>query len=378
MKKSEIDLTKMIRPGVSNFMPYIGGKPVETIKRELGLQNVIKLASNENPLGPSKAAIKAMEKVLSKAYFYPDSNSWELKQAIAKKFGLKDDNVILGCGSDEIIELLAKAFLNPGDEIVVSEHAFIRYKMAGDLMQAKVVSVPMDGLKHNLKLMAQAVTPKTKAIFIANPNNPTGTYNTKKELEQLLDSIAIRPDGTAPLVVIDEAYYEYAKDLNDYPQTIGYLNDYKNLVILRTFSKVYGLAGVRVGYGFSSCEIVGYIERIRPPFNINAVAQEGALASLGDDKQVKKSIELVNAQKKYVYNELNKMKLVFIPSAANFVLINVKPFSGLEAFNKLLKMGVIVRAMDEYDLKDYIRVSIGLVDENKLFIKALKKLFKPD
>jgi len=373
MKTNKFNVKEMIRPSCSGFEPYIAGKPVETIKRELGLKKVVKLASNENPLGPSRKALAAIRKASGLLYYYPDSNSWLLRQALAKKFKLRPENVLFGCGSDELIELMARLFFKPEDEIVISEHAFIRYKMAGDLMGSKVVTVPMKNYTHDLEAMARAVTPRTKAIFIANPNNPTGTYNSAREVERLLSRLYARP-GALPLVIFDEAYYEYARTQKDYPETISYLSRYPNLVILRTFSKIYALAGLRVGYGFASPEVVDYIDRIRPPFNVNTPAQVGAVASLEDNAQVKKGVKLVEEQKKLLYRELEKMGVPFIPSATNFILVDVGPRRGQEMFRQMLRKGVIVRAMDEYNFPSHIRVTIGLPEENKLFLKALKEL----
>lgn len=373
----KFNINEMIRPCCKSFQPYVAGKPVETIKRELGLKKVIKLASNENPLGPSKHALSAIKKEAGNVYFYPDSNSYLLRKALADKFKVKSGNVILGAGSDEIIELIAKAFFLQSDEIIVSEHAFIRYKMAGDLMGCKVVSIPMKDFKHNLSAMADAVTPNTKAIFIANPNNPTGTYNTADEVETLLTRLLAYSPTRLPLVIIDEAYYEYATaSAKDYPQTLKYLSKNPNLIILRTFSKIYGLAGLRVGYGFANPQIIDYLDRIRPPFNINSIGQSAALASLKDKTQVKKGIELVNKEKEYLYRELKSLGVPFIPSAGNFILIEVKPFSGAEISQKLLKLGIIVRAMDEYEFPGHIRVAIGLPEENRLFISSFKKLME--
>ncbi|MBN1822953.1 MAG: histidinol-phosphate transaminase [Endomicrobiales bacterium] len=373
-KKKQIE--QMIRPNCRGFEPYVAGKPVETIQRELGLKKVIKLASNENPLGPSKKAVKAMKSAARKVFFYPDSNSWALKQKIAENFRVKPANILLGAGSDEIIEIIAKLFFNQADEVVVSEHAFIRYKMAGELMNCKVVSVPMKGFKHDLDAMARAVNSRTKAVFIANPNNPTGTYNTKGELERFLSSVSVKSLSLPPLVVMDEAYYEYALVNRDYPRTLGLLKKYPNLVILRTFSKIYGLAGLRVGYGFADETVVDYYERVRPPFNVNLMAQRAATASLNDKRQVKRSVSMAEAQKKWLCGELGKLDIEYVPSAANFILMEIRPFSGRYVFQKLLRLGVIVRAMDEYDYPGFVRVTVGLPSENRMFIGAVKKLIK--
>jgi histidinol-phosphate aminotransferase len=374
--KSKLDIAKMIRPCCAGFQPYVAGKPIATIKRELGLKKVVKLASNENPLGPSPRALNAIRRAVNDVYFYPDSNAWCLRQALAKKFGLAAENVILGAGSDEIIELIAKLFFNLTDEIVVSENAFIRYKMAGELMGCTVVSVPTKNYTHDLEAMAAAVGHRTKAIFIANPNNPTGTYNTDSELAKFLSAVRKKSGAQLPLVVMDEAYYEYARDYKDYPETLEYLQKYPALVILRTFSKVYALAGLRVGYGFASREVVDYLDRIRPPFNVNSAAQAAAAASLEDPEQVKRGVALARDGKKYIYAGLKRLKVPFVPSAANFVLADVSPLPGRDVFKLLLSRGIIVRAMDEYDYPHHVRVTIGLPEQNRLFIRELARIVK--
>lgn len=376
MSEIKFNIKEMIRSNCEGFEPYVAGRPIEAIKKEFNLNKVIKLASNENPLGPSKFALSVMKKVLDKVYFYPDSNSFELKQAISNKYDMPCSQITVGAGSDEIIELIAKVFFHPADEIVISEHAFIRYQMAGLLMGCKLIIVPMKEYTHDLAAMAEAVTERTKAIFIANPNNPTGTYNVSEEFETFLHDVKARSAGNAPLVVVDEAYYEYAKDEKDYPETIGYIKNFPNLIILRTFSKIYGLAGLRVGYGFASEDVIDYIERVRPPFNVNLIAQVAAAVSLEDEGQVLKSLSLSEEGKKYFYSELKDLGVSYVPSAANFVLIDVSPRKGSDVFKSLLKSGVIVRAMDEYNFPNHIRVTVGLPGENKEFFHCFKEIIK--
>jgi histidinol-phosphate aminotransferase len=378
MSKAKLNVQEMIRPCCAGFQPYVAGKPIATIKRELGLSRVIKLASNENPLGPSPRALDAVRKAVSDIYFYPDANSWCLRQALAKKFRLAAENILLGAGSDELIELIAKVFFRPTDEVVVSEHSFIRYRMAGDLMGCTVVAAPMKNYTHDLEAMAAAVTPRTKAIFITNPNNPTGTYNTDAEFRKFLATVRKKCGKRLPLVIMDEAYYEYARVQKDYPETLDYLPKYPGLIILRTFSKVYALAGIRVGYGFAAPGIVDYIDRIRPPFNINSLAQAAAVASLADRAQVTKGVALVQEGKRYLARELKRLNVPFVPSAANFLLIDVGPAAGQAIFKRLLKRGVIVRAMDEYEYPQFVRVTIGLPAENRLFIQELEKALKEE
>jgi histidinol-phosphate aminotransferase len=369
---NKFDIKNYVRKECRDFEPYVAGKPVETIKRELGLKKVVKLASNENPLGPSPKAVRAIKESADKVYFYPDSNSWELKQAVSRMFKLDSAQVILGSGSDELIEDIAKTFFSRGDEIVISEHAFVQYNRAGALMGCRLVKVPMVGLRHDLRGMLEAVTKRTKAVFIANPNNPTGTYNTKAEIDRFLKGL--NKMGVSPLVVFDEAYFEFARVNRDYPNSVSYLESFPNLIILRTFSKIYGLAGLRVGYGFASKDVVDYINRVRLPFNVSVPAQKAAVASLADKNQVVRSVKLVKEQKMFLYNEFKKMNVPYVPSAGNFILVDVSPMKGSDVFKQLLKLGVIVRAMDEYNLPGMVRVSIGLGEENKMFIRALKKV----
>ncbi|MDD5491888.1 MAG: histidinol-phosphate transaminase [bacterium] len=360
-------IEKLVRKNILQFQPYIPGKPIAEVKRELGLKDVIKLASNENPLGPSPKALQAVKKALKNVFLYPEGSGILLKQKIAKKLGLRPSNIILGNGSDELIEIIGKTILNPEDEIIVSADGFIRYKMAGDLMGCRVVPVPSIDYKHDLAGMKAAVTSHTKVIFIANPNNPTGTYVTDAELAGFFQGL--REDI---IVVFDEAYYEYATQ-NDYPQTLSYLRQGKNIIILRTFSKIYALAGLRVGYGLAGEKLISFLERVRPPFNVNSLAQVAAEASLDDNRQVKKGRALVKKERKKLYRDLDRLSVAYIPSATNFVLIDLKR-EAAEISRKLLASGVIVRPMGEYKLPTCIRVTIGLPAENKRFISTLKKL----
>ncbi|MFA5779311.1 MAG: histidinol-phosphate transaminase [Elusimicrobiota bacterium] len=375
-------MKNFVRKNILNFQPYIPGKPIDDVKREFNLKEVVKLASNENPSGPSSKAVSSIKKVLNKINIYPDGYCFELRKKIAAIYNVGENQIIFGNGTDEIIELIGKTFLNPEDEIIVSEHAFIRYKMAGDLMGCKVIEVPMKNYKHDLNAMTAAVTRKTKIIFIANPNNPTGTYNTKKEFENYFSKLLTfsAKGGPAdscggnfsPLTFVDEAYAEYVAE-KDYPLGLEYLKKGLNVMFSRTFSKIYGLAGLRIGYGVALPEIVSYVERIRPPFNVSSVAQAAAVSALDDKQHIQKSKKLVLQQKKYLYRELQKIGLEYVPSVANFILVNVK-IDGRIIFEKLLKKGVIIRAMDEYMLKKFIRVTIGTPAENRKFIREVTKV----
>ncbi len=373
----KFDAGKLARSVCKSFQPYVAGKPIETLKRELGLKHIIKIASNENPLGPSKKAVKAMKDIADKVYFYPDFNSTELKTALAKHYKLKLNNVFVGCGSDELIEIISRVYFNPNDEVVISKYSFTRYQMAAKLTNAKAVIVPMkEGFVHDLKAMAKACNKNTKAVFITNPNNPTGTYNTKKEFEEFLKALPVNKYGMKPLVISDEAYYEYAAYKKDYPNSLKYLAKNPNLIILRTFSKIYAMAGARVGYGLSSQSVVDYIERVRPPFNLNKFAQVGAIASLQDKAQVTKSLAHVRKEFKFIFTELKKLGIKYVDSVGNFFLMSVAPFKGKEVFQAMLREGVIIRAMDEYELYDYVRVTVGTRKENELFLKKIKKVLK--
>ncbi|MEW6557475.1 MAG: histidinol-phosphate transaminase [Elusimicrobiota bacterium] len=357
-----------VRKNILDFQPYIPGKPIDDVKREFALKKVVKLASNENPLGSSPKAVSAIKKMLNKINIYPDGYCFDLRKKIAKIYDVSKNQIVFGSGVDEIIELVGKTFLNPEDEIVVSEHAFIRYKMAGDLMGCKVVSIPMKDYKHDLEAMANAVTEKTKIVFIANPNNPTGTYNTKDEFKNYFSKLSTL--NSQLLTFIDEAYSEYV-DKKDYPSGIDYFKQGLNIIFTRTFSKIYGLAGLRIGYGIGPSEIISYIERIRPPFNVSSVAQDGAIAALDDKQHLKKSKSLILQQRKFLCSEFGKMKLGYIPSVANFVLLDVRQ-DGRIVFEKLLRRGIIVRAMEEYGFRNFIRVTIGTPSENKKFLQELK------
>ncbi|MCK5534028.1 histidinol-phosphate transaminase [bacterium] len=360
------DIKNLIRKNIFEFQPYLPGRPIEQVKKEQKLKRVFKLASNENSLGPSPRAIKAIARGLGEIHRYPDGGGFYLKEVLAKKLKLKMENIILGNGTDEIIEIIGKTFLNPQDEIIVSAHAFIRYYMAGKLMACKVKTIPMKNFTHNLLQMQKAINKKTKVIFIANPNNPTGTYVNKTEVMNFMKSIPGRI-----IVVFDEAYYEYMTR-KDFPDSLSYIKNNRKVIVLRTFSKIYGLAGLRIGYGMSIKGIIEYMERIRPPFNTNSLSQIAARVSFSDKEQIKKGRKVVTEGRGYIEQALNKMGVEYVPSVANFMLIKVG--KGNNVFKQLLKKGIIARAMDEYGLPEYIRITIGLSRENKLFIKKLREV----
>jgi len=342
---------------------YEPGRPIEEVAREMGLdaRTIIKLASNENPLGPSPKALIAMRKALATAHLYPDGGGFYLRQGIAKKLGVKIDNIVLGTGSNEIIEFLFHVFVSPGDEVVAGDRAFVIYSIMAKMFQGRCVEVPFKGHTHDLKAMLAAITPRTKLVFVANPNNPTGTRVTDAELDDFVKRL---PPHV--IAVLDEAYIEF---LDDPPPSIKYALE-RNVIVLRTFSKIVGLAGVRIGYGVAQKECIDLLARVRQPFNTNAIAQAGALAALGDAAHIRKTKALTRRGLAYLYREFTKLGLEFVPSGANFVLVNVG--DGDEVFRALQRGGVIVRPMRGYKMPAWIRVTVGTMEENRRFIAALK------
>jgi len=299
--------------------------------------------------------------------FYPNGGGHYLKKALAEKLRLEDTRIILGNGSDEIVSLITRVFLQKGEETIMGDPSFLMYRIDTQLSGARVISVPLNNFRLDLLAMAKAISPKTKLVFISNPNNPTGTIVKKNEVKNFLKEIPSRI-----LVIFDEAYSEYVED-KDYPQTIDFIDRENNVIILHTFSKIYGLAGLRVGYGIAAPEIVEMLNRARPPFNVNSLAQVAALASLKDKNQISRSRKLVKEGKEFPYSHFKRLKLSFIPIQANFILIKIgKKTPDVE--KRLLKEGIIVRGMGAYNLADYIRVTIGTKPQNEEFIKALGKV----
>jgi len=369
--KNDDSLILKPRPELETRLKYQPGFSIEQIKRQYGVGEVIKLASNENPLGPSPKGLDAYKDVARKIFRYPESFSFDLRNVIAKKFLVGLEGVIVGAGSDEIIEMLAKAFLTPEDEVVVSEYSFLQYRIAAELMGAKVVAVPMRNMRYDVDAMAKAVTEKTKLVFIANPNNPTGCYVSKLELAEFLVKL---PNHVFP--VIDEAYFEYASEEKDYPSSFHEFFHKRSMMVLRTFSKIYGLAGLRVGYGIGPEEIISVLDKVRPPFNVSLPAQSAAIAAFGDTAFVEESLELNRKERNFLREELVKMGFNVLPSATNFLLFETQPKRGRILFERLLHKGVIIRSVDEYGLNEYLRVTVGKPQENRIFLKALKEVLE--
>ena len=358
------DALKLAVPGVRGLQPYVPGKPIEELEREYGVNNIIKLASNENPLGPSPKALVAAQAALVDAARYPDGGGFALKRALAKSLGVLPEQITLGNGSSDILEFAVRVFVPVQDEVIFSQHAFALYPLITQAVGARGVEVPARDWAHDLDAMRAAITPRSRLMFIANPNNPTGTWLSSEALAGFLDKV---PDSI--VVVIDEAYFEYV-EASDYPNTVTWLARYPNLICARTFSKIYGLAGLRVGYGISSVAIADVLNRVRPPFNVSGVAQAAALAALDDDAHLDKA-RRVNAEgMRQLVQGFEQLGLEYIPSAGNFVCVEVGEAG--RVYEQLLRAGVIVRPVANYGMPRHLRITVGLADENRRFLEALK------
>ncbi len=357
------------RSAIFNLKPYVPGKPIDEVKRELGLEDIIKLASNENPLGPSPLAQKAAASIIGQMHIYPDSNSFELKKRLSELFNQPMDTILIGNGSDELLKLIAETFLNPGDEVVLPQPSFSEYQFTATVMDGVCVQVPLRGFALDLPAMLTAINERTKVIYLCNPNNPTGTIVAKEQLDRFMEEV---PDYV--LVVFDEAYSEYV-DSSDFVSGLSYLSSGKNVIVCRTFSKIYGLAALRIGYAFTTPEIASAIERVTEPFNVNSVAQTAALAALDDIEHLQASQALNGKGKQYLYEQLESMGLSYVPTQANFVFLDTGKNCRL-VFDKLLQMGVIVRTGNIFGYPTYIRVTIGTAEENTRFINALQTVLE--
>jgi len=365
-----IDITKIARPCILNRKDYVPGKPVEEVQREFGIKDIIKLASNENPLGASPLAVKAMVRELqTNANFYPESLAPSLTAKLAKKFNLTSDHFYIDNGADGILSKLGMAFINPGDDCIISALTFPVYESIIGLMTGNCVVIPQTAdYRSNVDGMIKAITPKTKLVFLCNPNNPTGTITTRDEFDRLIKAI---PENT--LLISDEAYYEFADD-PDYPQSLEYLEKYPNLIVLRTFSKVYGLAGVRVGYAIAHPDLIRALLKTRETFAVNRAAQAGALAAMDDEEFIVKARQANAAGRKQIYDGLFSMGFKAYPAQGNFVFSDLgHPVAPI--FNGLLREGVIIRPLGPQGAPNCIRVSVGTAEQNERFLKALQKVF---
>jgi histidinol-phosphate aminotransferase len=354
----------LANPQLRSLAVYEPGKPIEETARELGVNPnaIIKLASNENPLGPSTKAAEAMHAALENAHLYPDGSGFYLCNAIAAKLGLAPENVVLGNGSNEVIEFLGHAFLNPGDDVITCQYAFIVYKLLATAFNVRTIETPSPDFQQNLEVTLEAITPKTRLIFIPNPNNPTGTLISQDAIDRFMS----RVPGSI-VVVFDEAYFEF---LDDPPDTLRFVRQGQNVIVLRTFSKVHGLAGLRIGYAVAPAEIVQVLHKTRQPFNVNSIAQAGALAALEDDAHLRETKRVVDEGRAYLQEKFTELQIPFVPAVANFVMVNVG--DGCALFEKLLRRQIIVRPLKAYGLAEWVRISVGTMDENKRLIAAVR------
>ena len=359
---------KLANPQLRDLAVYEPGKPIEETASKLGVHpdSIIKLASNENPLGPSPKAIEAMHAALENAQLYPDGGSLYLRGALAARLGFTPENIILGNGSNEVIEFLGHAFLHRGDDGITSQYAFIAYKLIATLFGARTIETPSPDYQQDLEAMLDAITPKTRVIFIANPNNPTGALISQNKIDKFMSRL---PENI--IVVFDEAYFEF---LENPPDALQYVREDRNAVVLRTFSKIHGLAGLRIGYGVARSSLIAVLDKTRQPFNVNSIAYVGALAAFKDEAHQRETKRIVDEGRAYLQEQFAAMKLHFVPGAANFIMVNVG--DGAAVFQKLLAKKIIVRPLKAYQLPEWVRISVGTMEQNKQCIAALKEILK--
>jgi len=361
-----LSLLELAAPGVRGLQPYQPGKPLSELEREYGIRDAVKLASNENPLGPGKLALAALRDGLAELGRYPDGNGFALKAALAERHGVGADQITLGNGSNDVLEFVARVFLRPGREAIFSEHAFAVYPIVTQAVGATAVTTPAVDYGYDLQAILARINERTGVVFVANPNNPTGTWLGGAPLREFLDQV---PDHV--VVVLDEAYFEYVQE-PDYPDTTGWVSDYPNLVATRTFSKAYGLAGLRIGYGISHPAVADLFNRVRQPFNVNALAQAAAEAALSDTEHLRESVRINLEGMVQLTEAFERLGLAWIPSVANFVSVDVgRPAGGV--YEALLREGVIVRPVAGYGLPNHLRATIGLPEENARLIAALER-----
>lgn len=363
---NKVDFRSLANHSVRDLTPYQPGKPIEELERELGITSSIKLASNENPLGPSHKVILTAQHALQKAHFYPDGGCYELKQVLSNFLTVQPDQITVGNGSENVLELIVKAYLHKNDAAVISQYAFLTIPILLQSYGVIAKVVPARDWGHDIASMINAIDDKTRVLFLVNPNNPTGTYTNEADFVTLLQSV---PPHV--LIVVDEAYSEYITQ-SDYPDTLKYLTSYPNLIITRTFSKVYGLAALRLGYSISSPEIADILNRTRLPFNVNSIAAKAACAAIEDQEHVQNSVMINQHGMQQLQQGLEELKLPYIPSIGNFITIDVN--NAAAVYQKLLLEGVIVRPLNAYGMPAYIRVTIGTTQQNNRFLSALKKI----
>ena len=353
---------------IKNLLPYKAGKPIEEVKRQLGLKKIIKLASNENPLGPSKVAIKAIEQILLETHRYPDSNGYDLRTQLAEKFNLNIDNVIIGGGSEGIMSVIMRTFLSSKDEIIATKNSFIGFKVLANASGIKTNWISMKDYCYDLESMGNKINDYTKVIYLANPDNPTGTYFNKNSFDNFMNKVPSRV-----IVILDEAYFEYASDTTDYPDSMHYR--YDNVITLRTFSKIHGLAGFRVGYGFANSNLIGNLMKVKLPFEPSTLGQVAACAALKDEEHLISSIQINNSEKIKLESFFKENNMKYISSVTNFLTLRFDSSNKAEYFcDTLLKKGIILRNLSSFGLPECVRVTIGLPDENIFLINCIKEL----
>jgi len=361
-ERSKIDVPDWIR----TLVPYPPGKPIEEVEREYGIHDSIKIASNENPLGPSPKAVEAIRGALGRLHRYPEGNCYYLRQALARRLGIPESFLIFGNGSNEIIELVIRTFMRPEEDAVMSDQAFVVYRLIVQAAGGRSRVAPLRAFTHDVDAIAAAVTPQTRVVFLANPNNPTGTIFFQRDWERFLSLVP--PEV---IIVMDEAYAEYVEDA-EYPDSLAALKMGRHVVILRTFSKIYGLAGLRIGYGIAPTEVVDLMDRVRQPFNVNSLAQVAALAALSDAEHVERSRACNREGMAYLRRQCHRLGLDVVPSWANFLLVRVG--NGARVYEELLRQGVIVRPVGVYGFPEHVRVTVGTAAENERFIAALERV----
>jgi len=357
----------LVRKGILDLKPYIPGKPIEEVKWELGLKEVVKLASNETSIGPSPLALEAIKKEIENINLYPEGSSRLLREKIAHKLNIDKEMIIVGNGADNIIDLVGMAFINEGDEVITGEITFPAYETIIKIMGGKLISVKLKDFSFDLEKIAQRISEKTKIIFLCNPNNPTGTIVNKEAVDKFMKQI---PEDI--IVVFDEAYYDYVEDKN-YPYSLSYVLERKNVIIIRTFSKIAGIAGIRVSYDIAKPELIDYLRCVVSPFPTNRLAQVAALASLDDEEHYRKVLKTNKKGERYLYRELNKLRFFYVPTETNFIFLDLKEDSEI-VFEKLLEKEVIIRPGKIYGCLNFIRITIGTAYENEKFIQALKEV----
>lgn len=361
------DYVQLANPGVQSLQPYQAGKPTDELERELGIRDIVKLASNENPLGPSPKAIEAIQQALAEMTRYPDSNGFHLKQSLSHHFSLNTEHITLGNGSNDLLELVARTFLREGTEAIYSQYAFIVYPLVTKATGAVGIEVPAKAYGHDLSAIADAISDKTRVIFLANPNNPTGTYFSEQAFTTFMNRV---PESV--VVVLDEAYTEFASHL-DTPNGLGFLSRYDNLIVTRTFSKAYGLAALRVGFAVANSQITNLLNRVRQPFNVSSLAQVAAIAALDDVDYLTQTVKVNSEGYQQLIEGITRLKIHYIESAANFVTLDFKQ-AALPIYQALLHQGVIVRPLGVYGLPNHLRISIGTYAENQQCLVALEKV----